>query len=669
MTLVLQLSNKIYGVNCFVSVMPFFFRGLSIYQLICLNINCHGFIIFIQIPVNFLFTAMNGAVITGTPIAVDYWRRNKSPSSKVFFLSHAHSDHTSGLSSTWRYPIYCSEVTGKVVVAKCGVKQSLIRTLSVGNGHIIPLDETGKETMTVTLIDANHCPGATIFLFEGYFGRFLYTGDFRFHPCMFSNTVLGLNRPVDRLYLDNTYNSPENNFPGEDDCKVKIMEVLAEYPYSNVVLGMHQLGKEDLLMDIAGFYGEKIQVTPERRSIIELLDCKDVFTTSEARIRVIPVHTITYGAVEQWNSEFPTIVIIPSAIFRSQRRSRIANHPSVFIIPYSSHSSYNELIQFVTQVRPRKVIPIVQPPPSKPSEAGLADMSNFDHYLDPTPPTPVSIPSSVQTYMNSHLSVPREVMRPSLRKRQSITDKRCVSKIAKGVVFEDANDDDSDTTENSKGYNTNSDCYKDCVGTELEKKAEKSEEDVAKSVWDVSTCSETAEKFKDQDQEPDLEKDTQDNEPKVKSPKWQVCPQTFYNKPKWIKRSPRKKSHHVCNHAQSGKSCLCKYIVVKEPKEDPNSVNIWDNLPSSSKTKGKTNETVGDCGKSATTNDEPCASSSEESANMPRNSNLHEGRPKRRVPSILSVDYSSRKDYNIKCYSAIQHFYKKGKSSNIAATC
>ena len=62
---------------------------------------------------------------------------------------------------------------------------------------------------------------------------------------------------------------------------------------------MHQLGKEDLLMDIAEFYGEKIQVTPERLAIIELLDCKDVFTTSEARIRVIPVHTITNGAVEQ----------------------------------------------------------------------------------------------------------------------------------------------------------------------------------------------------------------------------------------------------------------------------------------------------------------------------------------------------------------------------------
>ena len=113
------------------------------------------------------------------------------------------------------------------------------------------------------------------------------------------------------------------------------------------------------------------------------------------------------------------------------------------------------------------------------------------------------------------------------------------SKIAKGVVFEDANDNDSDSEENSRGNSTSIDCNKDCVGTELEKKAEKNEEDVAKSIWDVSTCSETAEKFRDQDQEPDLEKDTQDNEPKVQSPKWQVCPETFYNKPKWIEAISR----------------------------------------------------------------------------------------------------------------------------------
>ena len=33
--------------------------------------------------------------------------------------------------------------------------------------------------ITVTVFDANHCPGAAMFLFEGFFGSVLYTGDFR----------------------------------------------------------------------------------------------------------------------------------------------------------------------------------------------------------------------------------------------------------------------------------------------------------------------------------------------------------------------------------------------------------------------------------------------------------------------------------------------------------
>ena len=45
---------------------------------------------------------------------------------------------------------------------------------------MLHVDRCGSHvTITVTTIDANHCPGSAMFLFEGYFGRILYTGDFR----------------------------------------------------------------------------------------------------------------------------------------------------------------------------------------------------------------------------------------------------------------------------------------------------------------------------------------------------------------------------------------------------------------------------------------------------------------------------------------------------------
>lgn len=46
------------------------------------------------------------------------------------------------------------------------IKPNLLRSLSVGDSHIISVPNTGEE-ITVTLIDANHCPGSAMFLFQG----------------------------------------------------------------------------------------------------------------------------------------------------------------------------------------------------------------------------------------------------------------------------------------------------------------------------------------------------------------------------------------------------------------------------------------------------------------------------------------------------------------------
>lgn len=68
----------------------------------------------------------NGKVIPHTPLAVDFWHVRKCPGTRLFFLTHMHSDHTVGLTSTWSHrPIYCSSTTATLLKLKLRVRGGL----------------------------------------------------------------------------------------------------------------------------------------------------------------------------------------------------------------------------------------------------------------------------------------------------------------------------------------------------------------------------------------------------------------------------------------------------------------------------------------------------------------------------------------------------------------
>ena len=52
------------------------------------------------------------------------------------------------------------------------IRESLIHELEVGESHVLNLDDQNEETMTVSVIDANHCPGAVMYFFQVCFLSF-----------------------------------------------------------------------------------------------------------------------------------------------------------------------------------------------------------------------------------------------------------------------------------------------------------------------------------------------------------------------------------------------------------------------------------------------------------------------------------------------------------------
>ncbi|CAM5118938.1 unnamed protein product [Natator depressus] len=327
--------------------------------------------------------AMNGALIPGTPIAVDFWSIRKASHARVFFLSHMHSDHTVGLSSTWHRPVYCSPITGRILHHRLKVAERWIWPLEVGQSHLVALDEVGKRTMTVTLIDANHCPGSVMFLFEGPFGVILYTGDFRYTPTMLQEPVLRNQKRIDVLYLDNTNCDPLGDLPSRQQATQQIKELIRAHPNHQVKIGVYSLGKESLLADLALEFHTWIVVSPKRLEQMKVLGLVDVFTAEEGAgwIHGVDISEICWEAMISWNQQHPTIAILPTS-----RPVKIP-HPSVHLVPYSDHSSFPELLEFVQWLKPCSIVPIVKRNMCLPY---LEKYLSSDHKASPEPGIPES---------------------------------------------------------------------------------------------------------------------------------------------------------------------------------------------------------------------------------------------------------------------------------------
>lgn len=173
-------------------------------------------------------------ILPGFSICVDAFRYGAVEGCKAYFLSHFHSDHYIGLTSSWCHgPIYCSHVTANLVKQQLRVDPKWVFDLDFDKKLEVP--ETGG--VEVTMIPANHCPGSSLFLYEKVVGkgpnpkiqRVLHCGDFRActahvqHPLLRSDVIDAVTgkksaqQKLDVCYLDTTYLTPKYAFPSQED--------------------------------------------------------------------------------------------------------------------------------------------------------------------------------------------------------------------------------------------------------------------------------------------------------------------------------------------------------------------------------------------------------------------------------------------------------------------
>ncbi|KAL1536962.1 DNA ligase 6 [Salvia divinorum] len=336
-------------------------------------------------------------LIPHTRFIVDGFKHADPNFSVSYFLSHFHSDHYTGLSPQWTGGIiYCSSTTATLLHQILNIPQQLIFPLPLAQRVLID----GSE---VCLVDANHCPGAVQFLFKVptssgdgagssssvvRFQKYVHTGDFRYSREMKNENVISEFIGADAVFLDTTYCNPKFVFPGQDESIDYIVGVIERLGFENAgvaaknvlfLVATYVIGKERILVEISRRCKRKIHVSERKMAVLRALGLGEtgVFTLDESES---DVHVVGWNVLgETWPYFRPNFMKISEIMsergyskvvgfvptgwtyeFKRNKFSvRTKDSFEIHLVPYSEHSNYDELREYVKFLKPKRVIPTV----------------------------------------------------------------------------------------------------------------------------------------------------------------------------------------------------------------------------------------------------------------------------------------------------------------------
>ncbi|KAL6614720.1 hypothetical protein ACP70R_036990 [Stipagrostis hirtigluma subsp. patula] len=350
------------------------------------------------------------ALIPGSRFLVDAFR-HAGDFSVAYFLSHFHSDHYAGLSPSWRRGlVFCSAPTARLLASVLSVPPQLIVVLEVGVR--VTVDGWG-----VIAVDANHCPGAVQFLFSApgpNAERYVHTGDFRYTESMRRDPHLLEFVGADAVFLDTTYCNPKFTFPSQDESVNYVVNAIKRVKEKSAATGERVLcliatyvvGKERILLEVAQHCGCSIHVDSRKMEILTVLGFggeNGVFTEDAL---ATDVHVIGWNVLgETWPYFRPNFVkmkeimvergyekavgFVPTGwMYETKKKGfavRVKDLLEIHLVPYSEHSSYHELRDYVKFLHPKRVIPTVGVDSGKlDSKEAIAMQKHFAGLVDAT---------------------------------------------------------------------------------------------------------------------------------------------------------------------------------------------------------------------------------------------------------------------------------------------
>jgi len=312
-----------------------------------------------------------------TNIVVDDFTVRQKGQQLHFFLTHAHTDHIKGIDSFYGTRLYCSETTATLVSAMIPRLKNVVYPLEMNEPKSLQL--ANGTAFTVTPIDANHCPGSVMFLFDGEFGKILHTGDFRWDDAM--QTALPLAEVamvgINRLYTDATFAHPKVRFPPKHLSISRLLDALREREqYERVYLAFSGLGSEEMLVGVSQEFKSKIYIDqnlmPKRYLELTTLASLRPYLSTEYpekhKFHLCP--SLGFRKFMKERDSPTTLFIKASAMWHARtlmesHRIGLQNISEVAMdawgalhILFSMHSDYHEIEKLVRLVRPVSIHPI-----------------------------------------------------------------------------------------------------------------------------------------------------------------------------------------------------------------------------------------------------------------------------------------------------------------------
>lgn len=330
--------------------------------------------------------------IPGTDFVCDGFQYAHPSLTHNYFLTHFHSDHYGGITKGWNHGvIYCSLPTANLVHTQLGVDRQYLHPLPLLTPVMVACHSRGKP-VTVTLLDANHCPGAVMFLFQVGQRTIFHVGDFRWNRAMMEQqrplaTFFNGQQRLDELFLDTTYCNSKYDLPTQD-LAIEETVTVAVREWQNarrhqkrllMLFGAYTIGKERIYLAVAERLGMKVYVDSRRYRVLSALEwppermkllttrpadtCLWVVPLGHINMKKLPMYlSIKIGTCQH---DFDMVVgFRPTGWSHSSKggglvKSNTSGNLTVHSVPYSEHSSFPELVDCLRCLKPKKIVPTV----------------------------------------------------------------------------------------------------------------------------------------------------------------------------------------------------------------------------------------------------------------------------------------------------------------------